>query len=87
MHGGKLDRLCVLVDLIFSLYFPFGEILGKNGFVKRVTHWYFRKQKVKIGMGLILRWRSAQVIQSTVNGLNLSSNALSWVSRRNFCQG
>ena len=46
---GKLTRLCVLVDVIFSLF------LSSGAFVKRATHLYFRNQKLKIGMGLILR--------------------------------
>ena len=53
----------------FSWFLPFGAISGKNCFVKRATHFQFRKQKVEIGMGLIQRWGSVQGIQSTVNGL------------------
>ena len=42
--------------------------MGKNCFVKHATHLSFLEQQVKIGMELILRWRSAQGVQSTVNG-------------------
>ena len=39
--------------------------------VKRATHSQFREQKVKIGMGLILRLELVKDIQSIVNGLYL----------------
>ena len=35
---GKQKRLCVLVEIIFSLVLPFGAIMDKNCFVKRATH-------------------------------------------------
>ena len=53
----------------FSLFLTFGEILGENCFVKCATHLLFRELKLKIGMGLILRWGSVQGVQSIVNGL------------------
>ena len=51
----KLKRLCVLADISFSLFRPFGTILGKNCSVNHATHSLLRERKVKIGMGLILR--------------------------------
>ena len=66
---GKLKRLCVIVDQNFCLFLPSGAILSKNCFVKHAMHLLFREQKVKIGMGLTLRWESVQGVQITVNGL------------------
>ena len=66
----KLKKLCYLVDVIFSLFRPFGPILGKNCFSKRATHLQVREQKGENWDGTdFLTWGSVQVIQSTMNGL------------------
>ena len=34
----RLNRLCILADVVFSSFLSSGAILGKNCLVKRATH-------------------------------------------------
>ena len=52
---GETEKALCFSYCNFSLFLPFGTIFCKNCFVRRATHLKFLEQKVKIGMGLILR--------------------------------